>query len=117
MDTFTKNPGLQHIAGEIFFNLDLESLEKCKDVNESWKMNIETPSFWLRKCLKSGFLMNNQASWEKAVRLSNEFDIEENMIQLLKGVCRWKDFDVSPILWAAHMGDSKIIEALAPLLK
>ena len=31
---------LQHIAGEIFFNLDLESLEKCTKVNESWKMNI-----------------------------------------------------------------------------
>ena len=122
MNTFTKNPGFKHIAEEIFLNLDLESLEKCKDVNESWQMITEnSSSFWLRKCLKSGLLKKNQTAWKKATRLSNEVNLEENVIRLLKEVCRINHFDkmlpfvVTPIYMAAHMGDLKFIEFLAPL--
>ena len=49
MENLTNNPGLQHIAEEIFWNLDNESLANCVKVNRVWK-KILNPSFWLKKC-------------------------------------------------------------------
>ena len=123
MNSFTKNLGFKHIAEEIFLNLDLESLEKCKNVNESWQMITENPSFWLRKCLKSGLLKKSQTTWKKAVQLSNEVNLKENIIRLLKEVFHLDHFDrmlpsvVTPIYLAAYVGDSKLVELLAPLLE
>ena len=84
MDIFTKNPGFQHIAEEIFLNLDIEKLEKCETVNESWSSIIEDPSFWLRKCLKNGFLHKNKTAWERAIQVTKKVNLEKNIVQLLK---------------------------------
>ena len=51
MENLTNTPGLQHIAEEIFFNLDNESLANCVKVNRLWK-NILNPLFWMEKCTK-----------------------------------------------------------------
>ena len=42
MDLFVQNPGLQHIAVTIFENLDTQSLENCRRVNEDWQHLIDT---------------------------------------------------------------------------
>ena len=49
MENLTNIPGLQHIAEEIFLNLDNESLVNCFKVNRLWK-NILNSSFWMKKC-------------------------------------------------------------------
>ena len=49
MENLTNIPGFQHIAQEIFLNLDNESLVNCFKVNRLWK-NILNSSFWMKKC-------------------------------------------------------------------
>ena len=65
MDGLTKNPGLQYVAEEIFLNLNLDTIEKCMQVNESWRKILINPSFWLRKCTKYGKIVGNKLDWEK----------------------------------------------------
>ena len=49
MDTILKNPGLQHIAEEIFLNLGEYSLRKCANLNQNAMELINRPMFWFKK--------------------------------------------------------------------
>ena len=49
LETFVNNPGLQHIAENIFQHLDKHSLLKYRLVNSSWKRILDQPMFWLNK--------------------------------------------------------------------
>ena len=51
MDLITKSSGLQHIAEEIFLNLDYEKLMLCQKVNEFWKEKLNIAMFWLKNGL------------------------------------------------------------------
>ena len=42
---FINNPGLQHLAKEIFWNLSFEALENCQQLNQSSKRIIDDPFF------------------------------------------------------------------------
>ena len=48
MEEILQNPGLQHIAEEIFWKLSYEDLENCRLVNQSCKQILENPMFWLK---------------------------------------------------------------------
>ena len=52
MENFFNNPGLNHIGGLIFEQLDHESLEFCSKVCLDWKNMLDNPKFWLKICLK-----------------------------------------------------------------
>ena len=45
MDNFTNNPGFQHIAEEIFLNLNMDAIQNCKKVNQYWNHILNQPSF------------------------------------------------------------------------
>ena len=45
MENLTNNPGLQHIAEDIFLNLTSDNIEKCQEVDESWKSMLKDPLF------------------------------------------------------------------------
>ena len=49
MEKIIKNPGLQHLAEKVFFNLNVEKLKICKQINQSCEQILENPMFWLRK--------------------------------------------------------------------
>ena len=49
LETLINNPGLQHIAENIFQYLDQHSLLKYRLVNSSWKRILDQPIFWLKK--------------------------------------------------------------------
>ena len=49
LNAFTKNPGLQQIAQDIFQYLDQKSIANCRLVNNSWKGIIDQPFFLLKK--------------------------------------------------------------------
>ena len=49
MEKIINNPGLQHLAEKVFFNLNVEDLEICAQINQSCKKILENPMFWLRK--------------------------------------------------------------------
>ena len=54
METTLKNPGLLHLAENIFLNLETEDLEVCEKINQSSKQILEDPSFWLWKLMLKG---------------------------------------------------------------
>ena len=66
MDNISKNPGLQHIIEEIFFNLNsiedvMIHLENCQKVCKSWMLVLTNPWFWLRSCVKNQKLQRSKS--------------------------------------------------------
>ena len=53
MNNFIVNPGFQHIAMNIFKNLDHQSLINCSNVNQEWRNILNNnPRFWLERARK-----------------------------------------------------------------
>ena len=135
MNTFTDNPGLKYIAEEIFMYLDFEDLKRCQQVNESWKLTLNNPSFWLRKCIQYGGFKTNKSAWKLVVQDTKHTHLEENLTRHFKEICspykgighanlskdyltkiwqnKLKNEDVSPIFWAAENGHPDVIKILA----
>ncbi len=70
MENILNSPGLQHIAENIFDNLNLEDLVICQEINQSSKRildyQMDKPLFLLRK-LRS-LPKENQNDWIKAIQ-------------------------------------------------
>ena len=49
LDVFTKNPGFQYIAEDIFKILDIQTLTNTRLVNHSWRTILNKPIFLLKK--------------------------------------------------------------------
>ena len=89
MEILTNNPGLQHIAEEIFLNLGFFCLEKVEKVHESWKMIVNNPSFLLQKCIQNTAIhVKNQKPWKAAIQVTKHTDYEKNIILHLKSIFR-----------------------------
>ena len=89
MDLITKNPGLQHIAENIFLNLNHVTLLKCQNVNTEWKKILESPFFWLKKCVRqfgssSEKIKENQSQWSKLFQNLNDPKLEKVIIYFFK---------------------------------
>ena len=82
MEVVTKNPGLQHIAEDIFNMLDKKSLVDCRSVNKSWMTVLNRPTFWMKKS-KSEMTPENFKSWEMLVQEIEEDQIEEDFVNLM----------------------------------
>ena len=72
METIFNNPGLQHLAEEVFWNLNAEDLKICAQINQSCKQILQNPIFCLRKF--KGLSKQNQKEWIKAIQSRNNFD-------------------------------------------
>ena len=90
METFTKNPGLQHIAEDIFNILDKKSLIDCRLVNKSWRTIINWPMFWLRKSKST--MPENSKTWKILVDQIEDCQIEEEFVNILI-----KNFKLTPM--------------------
>ena len=66
MEKILNNPGLVHLAENIFGNLDDEYLEVCGQLNESSKQILANPNFWLRKF--TALSKENQKDWIKVIQ-------------------------------------------------
>ena len=66
------NRGLQHLLEKVFWNLDVEELKNCAQINQSCKQILQNPFFCLRtfECLTKA----NQQNWIKAIQLVNNSD-------------------------------------------
>ena len=53
MEKIINNPGLQHLVGKVFFNLNVEDLEICAQINQACKQILEDPMFWLHSGLRT----------------------------------------------------------------
>ena len=66
METITNNPGLQHIAENVFWNLDVNNLKICAQLNQSCKQILQNPIFCLRKF--ENLSKKNQKDWIKGIQ-------------------------------------------------
>ena len=78
MEKIINNPGLKHVAENIFLNLTYADLKKCRMINkatiEIYDKSIvwSRPSFWLKEFNQIGFLSEeNQKDWIQAIELAN----------------------------------------------
>ena len=72
MEKIINNPGLQHLAEKVFWNLDVENLKKCAQINHSYKQILQNPLFCLRNF--NGLSKVNQNEWIKAIQFLNNSD-------------------------------------------
>ena len=66
MEKIIRNPGLQHLAEEVFWNLNVEDLKVCAQINQSCKQILQNPIFCLRKC--EHLSKENQNEWIKVIQ-------------------------------------------------
>ena len=66
LEKILNNPGLVHLAENIFGNLADEDAEVCRDINKSSKQILDNPMFWLRK--SGSISKGNQKDWIKFIQ-------------------------------------------------
>ena len=49
MEKIVNNPGLQHLAENVFWNLDVENLKKCTQIKHSCKQILQNLLFCWKK--------------------------------------------------------------------
>ena len=124
------NPGLQHLAENIFLNLNSEDLKACQLINQSTNQILEhNPMFWIKKCIQKGISKENKEDWIKGVQSEMNSGREKPIALYLKrnfmnkvlvdlpqytNVVVQDDF-MEKIHQAAYKGHTKIVKILAPL--
>ena len=66
MENIITNPGLQHLAEKILWNLDVGHLKICGLINQSCQQILDNPMFWLRKF--EHLSKANQTDWIKVIQ-------------------------------------------------
>ena len=66
MEKILKNPGLEHLAENIFGNLSDEDVEVCRGINQSSREILDNPMFWLRQF--GSLSKKNQKDWFKVIQ-------------------------------------------------
>ena len=80
---FINNPGLQHLAKEIFWNLSFEALENCQQLNQSSVRIMEDPFFWL-EIIKDRLSEESKAYWTTAIQAMKNSTMERLLALYLK---------------------------------
>ena len=130
LDNFLSNPGLQHLAKEIFLNINsVNSLQACQEINQFSKQIFENPLFWLKKFVQRGLSKKNQEDWMKVIQSAKNSDKEKHLLLFFKWTFQTKrmvdlpcytspivqdDFQ-KKIYMAAKEGNIEIVKILAPL--
>ena len=80
LEEIINSPGLQHIAEEMFLNLDFKDIMACTQINKSCKEIVENPIFWLKKWrLQRGLSKKNHEDWIKAVQITKNTTLNKNV--------------------------------------
>ena len=66
MEQILENPGLLHLAENIFSNLNDADVEICRNINQISKEILDNPMFWLRKF--GNLSQKNQNNWIKDIQ-------------------------------------------------
>ena len=84
MEIFLKSPGLQHIAENVFLNLNYKTLKTCRHVNKICKQILDNPMFWIKKFIRRGLSKDNQIKWSKAIQITKNTGLKRNVLRYLK---------------------------------
>ena len=72
MEQFLSNPGLQHLAENVFWNLDVNDLKICAQINQTCKQILKYPTFCLSKF--EHLSEKNHRDWVKACQTEKNSD-------------------------------------------
>ena len=72
METIANNPGLQHLTEKVFWNLNVEDLKICAQINKSCKQILQYPFFGLKKF--EHLSVENKEDWIKVIQSVNNSD-------------------------------------------
>ena len=90
------NPGLQHLAENIFDNLNFADLEICRGINQSSKVildnQMDKPMFLLKKF--RSFSEENQKEWFKAIEAVKNSEKEKAIIAYMQWNLKKKVLDL-----------------------
>ena len=86
LEEIINSPGLQHIAEEIFLNLDFNGIMTCKLVNDSCKDIVDKRIFWLKKWKMRGLSNENYKDWVNAIQMTKNITLEKNIHAYIKMV-------------------------------
>ena len=92
MENFINNPGFQHLAENIFCNLELEDLKLCGLINQSCKQILDNPMFWLKKF--RSLSEENEKNWIKTMKSVNNSGKEKAIISYLQWNLKKKVVDL-----------------------
>ena len=98
METITNNPGLQHIAENVFWDLDVKDLKICAQINQSCKQILDDAMFSLRKfvCLSK----TSQEEWVKLIQSVKSSNYENVIISYLQWKLKGKVVEADlPCCW------------------
>ena len=132
MEKILNNPGLVHLAENIFENLDHEKLEICGQINQSSTKLLANPIFWLRKF--AALSKENHKDWITVIQSVKNTDKEKYITSYLKwnlkkdslvdlpcytNLAVQDDFRKrireSAKKWRSFDEDAEIVQILAPL--
>ena len=66
MEKIISNAGLQYLSEKVFWNLDVDILKICSQINQSCKQMLENPIFWLKNF--RSLSKKNQKDWIKVIK-------------------------------------------------
>ena len=66
MEKIISNPGPQHLAEKVFWNLDVDDLKICAQINQSCKLILQNSMFCLMKF--EHMSMKNKNDWIKVIQ-------------------------------------------------
>ena len=88
LENFINNPGLQHLAKKILLNLDYQTLELCKSVNDTFQQflnaTMNDSMFWLKRFIQKGLSKKNQEDWLEAIQMTRDANIEKYIVWTLE---------------------------------
>ena len=105
LENFMNNPGLQHLAENILLNLNDQTLELCKSVNDTFKQflnaTMNDSMFWLKRFIQRGLSKKNQEDWLEVIQMTRDGRVPANIekyivwyLKLYSRNGRLVDFDV-----------------------
>ena len=68
MENIINNPGLQHLAENIFLNLNYANLKKCELINQSANQILNNPMLWIKVLSQKGLSEEYQKDWIEAIQ-------------------------------------------------
>ena len=74
METIISNPGLCHLAEKVLWNLDVDDLKICAQINQSCKQILQKPFYCLRKF--EHLSKENKKNWIKVIQSVRNSDKE-----------------------------------------
>ena len=94
MEKIINNPGLQHLAENIFLNLNYEDLKKCQLINQSASQILDNPMLWIRELIQNGLSKKNQKDWFEAIQLETNPVKKKHIAAYLNWNLKKNSFDL-----------------------